>query len=242
MSVQREQQKTAVIAGGSEGIGFAIASHYAALGWNVLLTSRDSDRAGTAAERVGHGAVGRSMDVRDPASVRDALGVLDVIDRLVMCAVVRDHNSIGQFDPVSATDNVTIKMIGSLNVVSAAAGRLPHDGSILLLGGAAKDRPHEGSTTMTPVCAAVAGIVRALCVELAPIRVNGLHPGAIGDSARWQRRPEAERELMRSQTLTRRLATMSDIVGAAAFLLENQSLNAVNLTVDGGWLLETIVS
>lgn len=66
----------------------------------------------------------------------------------------------------------------------------------------------------------VTALVRTLAVALAPGRVNAIHPGIVG-----------------ARTPTGRLATMRDIVAAVVFLLENPSVNGVNLEVDGGWLL-----
>jgi NAD(P)-dependent dehydrogenase (short-subunit alcohol dehydrogenase family) len=80
-------------------------------------------------------------------------------------------------------------------------------------------------------------MVNALVLELAPIRVNALHPGIVGDSPFWAGKPDAVLEGYRNRTPTGRLATMADIVGAVDFLLENGSVNAVNLYVDGGWLV-----
>ena len=46
----------------------------------------------------------------------------------------------------------------------------------------ARLRPYPGSTTVSAINAGVVGMVRTLSVELAPIRVNSIHPGIVGDS------------------------------------------------------------
>ena len=107
----------------------------------------------------------------------------------------------------------------------------------MLFGGLAKDRPYPGSTTVTTVNGAVTTMVTAFAVELAPIRVNAIHPGIVGDSPFWASKPPAVLEAFRNRTPTGRLATMADVVDAVAFLLENRSVNGVNLRVDGGTLL-----
>src|SRR6266508_688278 len=58
-----------------------------------------------------------------------------------------------------------------------------------------------------------------------------------GDRPFWSQKPEAVLEGFRSRTPTGRLATMQDVVGAVVFLLENRSVNGVELDVDGGWLM-----
>ncbi|HSK53765.1 MAG TPA: SDR family oxidoreductase, partial [Jiangellales bacterium] len=103
--------------------------------------------------------------------------------------------------------------------------------------GRAKDRPYPGSTTVSTVNGGVVGMVNAMATELAPIRVNALHPGIVGDSPFWAGKPPEVLEGYRSRTPTGRLATMADIVGAVDFLLLNQGVNGVQLYVDGGWLL-----
>ena len=83
---------------------------------------------------------------------------------------------------------------------------------------------------------AVSTLIRTLAIELAPVRVNALHPGIVADTAAWEGKAEAlERVLAR--TPTGRHVTTSDIVDAALFLLENPSMNGANLEVDGGWMM-----
>jgi len=98
-------------------------------------------------------------------------------------------------------------------------------------------RPYPGSTTVSTINGGVTGLVHTLAVELAPIRVNALHPGIVGDSPYWAGKPPAALEAVRARTPLGRLATMDEIVDAAIFLLENGAVNGVNLDVDGGWLL-----
>jgi NAD(P)-dependent dehydrogenase (short-subunit alcohol dehydrogenase family) len=56
----------------------------------------------------------------------------------------------------------------------------------------------------------------------------------VGDSPFWENKPL---EAVVARTPTRRLATMADVVDATVFLLENRSVNGINLYVDSGWLL-----
>jgi NAD(P)-dependent dehydrogenase (short-subunit alcohol dehydrogenase family) len=129
---------------------------------------------------------------------------------------------------------VTQKLVGYTEVVHTLRPRLSQDGSIVIFGGRAKDRPYPGSTTVSTVNGGVMGLVNTLAVELAPIRVNAIHPGIVGDSPYWSGKPL---DAVVSRTPTGRLATMQDIVDAVVFLLTNPSVNGVNLDVDGGWLL-----
>jgi NAD(P)-dependent dehydrogenase (short-subunit alcohol dehydrogenase family) len=127
-----------------------------------------------------------------------------------------------------------LKLVGYTEVVHALCGRLHDDSAILLFGGMAKERPYPGSTTVTSVNGAVTTMVRTFALELAPIRVNALHPGIVGDSPFWSGK---DLSAVVARTPTGRLATMAEITDAAAFLLENRAVNGVNLTADGGWIM-----
>jgi len=110
-------------------------------------------------------------------------------------------------------------------------------GPIVLFGGLAKERPYPGSTTVTTVNGAISAMVRTLALALAPVRVNAIHPGVVGDSPAWSGKPAAVLDALVSRTPCGRLASMEDVAHAVLFLLDNQSVNGVNLDVDGGWLL-----
>jgi NAD(P)-dependent dehydrogenase (short-subunit alcohol dehydrogenase family) len=128
-------------------------------------------------------------------------------------------------------------LLGYTEAVHCLLPGMHDESSIVLFGGLAMLRPYPGSTTVTTVNGGVSGLVRSLAVELAPIRVNAVHPGFVGDSPVWVAKPQAL-EAPRSRTPLGRLATMRDVVGAVDFLLTNRAVNGVDLPVDGGWLLK----
>jgi NAD(P)-dependent dehydrogenase (short-subunit alcohol dehydrogenase family) len=131
---------------------------------------------------------------------------------------------------------VTLKLVGYTEVVHALLPRFSEDGSILIFGGLARDRPYPGSTTVTTVNGGVTSMVRALVIELAPRRVNAIHPAIVGDSPQWRDMPPERFEALVKRTPTGRLVTMAQAVDACRFLLENGAINGINLAVDGGWL------
>jgi NAD(P)-dependent dehydrogenase (short-subunit alcohol dehydrogenase family) len=106
----------------------------------------------------------------------------------------------------------------------------------VIFGGLAKEVPYPGSTTVTTVNHGVDGLVRTMTRELAPIRVNALHPGIAGDSPWWAPKKEALEGVLK-RTPTGRLVTMRDVVDAAVFLLENPAMNGTEIRIDGGWSL-----
>jgi len=227
---------TVVVVGGTAGMGLEIARAYARRGRAVVLSGRDQSRAEDVAADVGGSTRGIALDLSAPRALARQLADVGEVDRLVLAAISRDVNTLGDYDIDRAVDLVTVKLVGYTEVVHLLAGRMHDETSILLFGGMAKDRPYSGSTTVTSVNGAVTAMVRTFAIELAPIRVNAIHPGIVGDSPFWaDQGPALEATLAR--TPTRRLPTMADVVDASVFLLENRSVNGVNLNVDGGWIM-----
>jgi len=228
-----------VVVGGTSGICRRLAEVYAERGRDVVVTGRSLDRAAAAADAIsGPGTVsGCAVDLAAPDTVAACLEGVGAVDRLVVGAVDRDENTIADYDLVAATKLVTLKLVGYAEVVHALLPRLAPDASILFFGGLALRRPYPGSTTVTTVNGGVTGLVHTLAVELAPVRVNAIHPGIVGDSPYWAPKPAAVLDAVAERTPIGRLVTMDEIVDASIFLLENGAVNGVNLDVDGGWLL-----
>ena len=223
-----------VVVGGTRAIGLEIARHYAQLGDTVVVTGQDSERVSSAVEELGAATIGASFDLSEPTSIEPALAGLGPVRRLALVAIDRDQNSVADYDIARALRLVTLKLVGYTEVVHTLHDRLTDDASILLFGGMAKERPYPGSTTVTTVNGGVVGLTRTLVEELKPRRTNSIHPGVVGDSPYWAEKTAA-RERYTSETPLGRLATMSEIVDAAVFLLENTAVNGVDLIVDGGW-------
>ncbi|MFI5293003.1 MAG: SDR family NAD(P)-dependent oxidoreductase [Candidatus Limnocylindrales bacterium] len=228
--------KRLLVVGGTSGIGLEIVRHYAGQGWSVVLTSRDADRATAIAAEVGGDVRGIAVELAEPETIAGALSDIDGLDYVVIGAIERDLNTIKDYDIKRASYLITMKLIGYAEVVHVLLPRLSPDASIVMFGGLARERPYPGSTTVTTVNGGVHGLVRTLATELGPIRVNALHPGIVGNSPWWSGKTEAVAAVV-ARTPTGRTATMADMVDAVDFLLRNNSVNGIDLAVDGGWLL-----
>ncbi len=226
-----------VVIGGTSGIGLEVARTRAARGDEVVLTGRDRERSAEVAKSVEGDVAGLAVDLNDTHGLADALAGVGTVDRLVVAAIERDQNSIADYDVDRATKLAVLKLVGYAEVIHTLLPRMNDDSSVVLFGGRAKDRPYPGSITVSTVNGGIVGLVTALALEMAPIRVNALHPGIVGDSPFWSGKPEGVLDGYVSRTPTRRLASMDDIVDGVNFLLENRGVNATNLYIDGGWLV-----
>lgn len=226
-----------VIIGGTSEIGKRIAQRYAGQGHPVVVTSRDADRAKATAQDVGNDCVGLSLDLGQPHEIAGVLAGVDDVEHLVLVAVDRDENTVRDYNLAGALNLVTLKLVGYTEVIHVLAPRMRQHGSIVLFGGLAKDRPYPGSTTVTTVNGGVMTMIHTLAIELAPLRVNAIHPAVVGDSPYWANKPKEVLDRLRARTPLGELVTIDDVVHATAFLLENRAVTGVNLRVDGGWML-----
>ncbi len=227
----------ALVVGGTGGIGKELAKLLAQRGEEVIITGRDAARAQSVASEIGGKVRGLAVDLGKPEEIAAALAGVGPVTHLVLSAIDRDDNKVRDFKIAGALRLVTMKLVGYAEVIHTLVPRLTPDASIVVYGGQAKERPYPGSTTVSTVNGGVSTMIHSLAVELAPIRINALHPGIVGDSPAWNGKPPAVLEAVRARTPTGRLATMEQVAQATLFLLDNQAINGVNLAVDGGWLL-----
>ncbi len=227
---------TTLIIGGTRGLGRHLAERCAQRGDAVVISGRDRVAAESIAREIGASTSGIGVDLAEPALIGNALREIDQVDRVVLTAIERDTNTVQDYSVERAVRLATLKLVGYTEVLHCLHRRMDSGASVLLFGGLAKDRPYPGSTTVTSVNGAVATMVRTFVVELAPVRVNALHPGIVGDSPAWAGNAEMLKRVV-ERTPTGHLVTMDDIADAALFLLENRAVNGVNLAVDGGWMI-----
>ncbi len=223
-----------VVVGGTGGLGREVARHYKDRGSDVIITGRDMERADAVAAELG--VSGLAFDLSQPATIEAALADVGAVSRLVLSAIARDHNPLDDYSIEGALALTTMKLVGYTETIRALHSRMSDDSSVVLFGGRAKDRPYPGSTTVTTVNGGVSSLINTLVIQLNPVRFNAIHPGIVGDSPFWEDKQEALDAVV-ARTPTGRLVTMADVVDATVFLLENRSVNGIDLYIDGGWML-----
>lgn len=226
-----------MVIGGTSGIGRDLAKKLADAGGEVVITGRDPARTQAVAKEIGGKTSGVALDLTQPEKLAAQLAGLGKVQNLVIAAIDRDENSIKNYNIANALKLVTLKLVGYAEVIHTLSPRFTANASVVLFGGLAKERPYPGSTTVTTVNGGITSMIRTLAIELSPVRFNAVHPGVIGDTPAWNGKPPEVLERIRVRTPIGRLATSNDVVDSVLFLLNNQSVNGVNLNVDGGWLL-----
>ncbi|MGK5740261.1 SDR family NAD(P)-dependent oxidoreductase [Micromonospora sp. URMC 103] len=224
---------TSIVVGGSTGLGRVIAQHLADRGDTVVVTSRDKARAEAVAAEIGGTTRGLGVDLSQPETIASALSEISEVDNLVITATSQTPNTLGGLDLDAAVTAVTIKLVGYAETVRVLRDRFRPGASVVLFGGLAKERPYPGSTIVTTHNAGLTGLAKTLAVEIAPHRVNVLHPGIVGDSPKWRHMTDHPHV---ARTPIGRLVTMAEIVDATDFLLRNSGVNGQELFVEGGLL------
>lgn len=245
--------RTALVTGGSRGIGLAVARRLLAGGARVLVTGRKPEGLEKAvAELAASGfhdvrtAVAHSARETDVARAfqvaEDAFGPVDVVvnnaaTNPVMAPLV--DMEVAVFDKILATN-----LRGYLLVAREAVRRLRaagRGGSIINISTVGAYRTLDGLGAYGISKAAVNRMTAVLAVELAAenIRVNGVAPGVVRTrfSAALWKDPEVEQLVTRGVPLGR-IAEPDEVAGAVAFLASDEAryITGETIVVDGGML------
>jgi NAD(P)-dependent dehydrogenase (short-subunit alcohol dehydrogenase family) len=242
--------RSAIITGGSKGLGQAMAAGLASAGADVLLTSRNVDEGEAAAKEVaeafGHRALAMAADVTSPdaceAVVQKGLDEFGKIDILINNAGINirgpiDELTYEQFQDVERT-NVDGVWLMARSVIphmkKAKYGRIINMASTLGVVGLSNRTPYATSK------GAVVQMTRALGLEMAPfgITCNAICPGPFLTPMNLPiEHDEQTKKFIVGAVALERWGLMQEIQGAAILLASDASsyMTGSLLTVDGGW-------
>lgn len=247
-NAQRLAGKTAVITGGTTGIGLATARRFHAEGAKLLITGRDQARIDEAISQIGGGTgvVGDSTDLSDldrvASTARERFEGIDIL-------FVNAGN--GMFAPVSDVDEALYDRQFDLNVkgvfftVQKMLPLMRRGGSIILTASAVHGKGAPGGSIYFASKAAVRSFARTMAAELSVtgIRVNALSPGIVptqffvNSNAPDELYNDFEQMAGKNAPLGR-AGTPDEIANAAVFLASDDAsfVTAADFVVDGGWM------
>jgi NAD(P)-dependent dehydrogenase (short-subunit alcohol dehydrogenase family) len=227
---------TIVIVGASSGIGLATANAASRQGARVAMLSRSRAKLEESAKRV-QGARAIAVDMLDQAAVDRAMVSLGAIDHLVLTAVGDEYALFGRLTDITTekVERSLDKLRGYVNVTRAAAPLMREHGSITLLSGAGAVKPPIGTSLAAAANASVVSFGKALALELAPVRVNVVMPGAVDTPLHGDRR-EQMRASVGPSLPARRFGQPEDIAQAILFLMTNPYVAGHTLIIDGGYV------
>lgn len=235
--------KIAVVIGGGNGIGGAVAQRFASEGAQVYATSRTAVEG--VAEASGSGGEGRVRPVRADAGnlsdleqvfarVRAAEGRIDI---LVVNAGLSEFATLGEIteDHFDRTFGLNVRSL--VFAVQGSVDLMPAGGSVVLIGSIADSIGTKGYGAYGATKAAVRSFARTWANELAPkgIRVNVVSPGPT-DTAMFANASDELRRAVTHLIPLGRLGRPDEVAAAALFLAGGGSsfTTGAELAVDGG--------
>ena len=229
------QDQRVVVLGGTSGIGLATARLAADQGATVIVASSNPSSVQRALTALPSSASGQAVDLTDSAAVAAFFAGLDPFDHLVFTAgEALTLLAVGAMDLVQARQAFELRYFGALGAVSAAVPRLRPGGSVVLTTGAAGDRPGPGWSVAASICGAMDSLVRALAVELAPLRVNAVKPGVVRTPL-W--RDALDYAEAANHLPVQRVGEPEDIAAAYVYLMNQPYATGSIVSVDGGHVL-----
>jgi NAD(P)-dependent dehydrogenase (short-subunit alcohol dehydrogenase family) len=230
--------QSAIVVGGSSGIGLAAGLGLAAAGASVTVTGRSAEKL-AAAKRQSEGRLATAaFDASDEAAVRAFFAAQAPFDHLVLCA--NAGGAMGAFVDLKTEALRTYfenKLWVYLHCLRAAPNAMRAGGSITLVNGGASRFGVPKMAALAIVNGGLDALVRPLAIELAPTRVNAIAPGMI-DTPYWARLPEPDRanlyRMAGDGVPLKRVGTAAEVTQAIVFLASNRFVTGVVLDVDGG--------
>jgi NAD(P)-dependent dehydrogenase (short-subunit alcohol dehydrogenase family) len=237
-ATDRSKQRCAVVAGGTRGIGAAVAQALARDGWRVVAGGIETDGS---TELAPHPLIQQAhLDVTDDASVAALIDGCARIDALVNCAgiLVRRH---GEFEIAGFARVLDVNLTGTMRMclaakdkLAAAGGAIVNTASMYAFFGAAHAPAYAASK------GGVAQLSKSLAIAWAEdgIRVNAIAPGwIVTDLTRPARdNPERSRAIL-ERTPMARWGEPQDVAGAVLYLLSDAArfVTGTVLPIDGGY-------
>ncbi|OMB87676.1 SDR family NAD(P)-dependent oxidoreductase [Mycolicibacterium conceptionense] len=236
--------KTALVTGGTSGIGLATARRLAAEGAYVFITGRDRARLDEAAASIGaHGIQSDISKIEDLDTLAEEIGKhgkgLDVV---FANAGGGDFATLAEVTPEHYRDNFDRNVAGTVFTVQKVLPLLNEDASIVLAGSTAASEGVAAFGLYAASKAAIRSLGRTWAAELADrkIRVNTVVPGPIETPGLTGLAPADQKQDlldgMASQVPMKRLGRPEEVASAVLFLASDQSsfMTGAELAVDGG--------
>jgi len=229
------QQQTALVVGGSSGIGLATARALAADGIATHVAGRDQAKLDAVAAE---GIATHRADATQHEEIEAVLAAVAPVDLLVLTiSSAKGAGPLAELDLDVLRGAFEAKLWGYLTTIKAALPYLSADASITLVGAISARMGIAGAAGLAAVNGAVESLVAPLARELAPIRVNGVSPG-LADTPWWDGLPADARAAYFDSSAAAlpvgRIGSAEDIAACVALAATNRNMTGTVLECDGG--------
>ncbi|MEU9078934.1 SDR family oxidoreductase [Kitasatospora sp. NPDC048538] len=228
--------KRLIVVGAGSRTGRLLAVTASAAGAELVLAGPDPRKLEwTAGELSGPSEV-VPVDLADEASIAALARRAGGFDHLVSTAAMPANGPLKDLELADVQRAFAAKVIGPLLLAKHLAPQAADDGSFTFFSGVAAWRPAPERTVMATANGALAFLVQALAVEIAPVRVNAVSPGIV-DTGSWDGLGSGKAAFLRGvaeRNPARRVGTPDDLVKAVLYAVDNPYVTGTVLHVDGG--------
>ena len=241
--------KTAIITGGTSGIGFAAAEFFLAQGANVVLSGRRDETAQMARAMGGDRAIGVKGDVRSAETraelIRTAVNTFGAVDILVNSAGITRLGSGEELSEEDWNEVIDVNLTGCF-LMAQAVGKYMIDnhvkGNIINVasqGGVIALKQHAA------YCASKGGLIaltKVLALEWGDygIRVNAVSPTVVMTAMGHKAWDGPKGDALKKEMPSGRFAEPEEVAGAIAYLCSPGAsmITGHNLIIDGGYTIK----
>jgi NAD(P)-dependent dehydrogenase (short-subunit alcohol dehydrogenase family) len=233
--------KTAVVTGGSSGIGLAIAQRFVAEGARVFIMGRRQAQLGEAVALIGGSVYAVQGDVTNSSDLEHLFEAVEKntgqLDILVTSSGVSEYATLETTTEAHFDRAFDLNVRGMVFTVQRAVQQMTSGGAIVLIGSIAGNIGNPGYATYSATKAAVRSYARSWTHELAGrgIRVNTLSPGPT-DTPMFDAASDEVRQVLSDRIPLKRLGLAEEVAAAALFLASAESsyIAGAELCIDGG--------
>jgi NAD(P)-dependent dehydrogenase (short-subunit alcohol dehydrogenase family) len=239
--------KTALITGGTSGIGLATAQLFLKEGARVAITGQDAGRVEEAARLLGPGAIAIRADVSSASEMaslatrlKAEFGGLDIV---FANAGIAKPAALADVDEAHIDEQINVNFKGVIYTVQKMVPLLRRPASVILTSTTLIEQGPAGMSVYSATKAAVRSLARTLSAELLPhgVRVNVVSPGPIETPifGKLGLPAEAVQEMaghILAKVPLARMGQADEVAKAVLFLASDDSSYVLgeNLLVDGG--------
>ena len=239
--------KTALITGGTTGIGFATAKLFLEEGARVAIIGQDPERVAIAANTLGHGTIALCANVSSSSDMAAAATRLKAdfgsIDVLFANAGIAKPMPFSDVDDANIDNQIDVNFKGVIYSIQSMLPLLNNPSSVVLTATSMLEKGVAGMSVYAATKAAVRSLARTLSAELAQrgVRVNVISPGLIETPIYGKLGLPAEAvQSWAGQLLAKvpasRFGQAEEVAKAVLFMSSDDSLYMMgeNVLLDGG--------